>query len=173
MEVCISIGSNLASAQGSPAEIVARAIEELRMLSLTYCQASSLYETTPVGCAADAPAFINAVVKMDVAKSMEPSDFLGMLQAIELKYGRERPQQPNAARTLDLDLISFGKVRGHRTELELPHPRAHLRAFVLTPLVEVDPDFTIPGFAQTAEQLLAQLPGDPHLRILGSYLSER
>lgn len=173
MEVCISIGSNLASAQGSPEETVARAIEELRMLSLTYCQASSLYETSPVDCSPDAPAFINAVVKMDVAQTMEPSDFLGMLQAIEQKYGRERPQEPNAARTLDLDLISFGSVLAHQAELVLPHPRAHLRAFVLTPLVEVDPYFTIPGFAESAEQLLAALPSDPQLRILDSYLAEK
>lgn len=172
MEVCISIGSNLASAQGSSKETVARAIEELRLLSLTYCQASSLYETSPVDCPADAPPFINAVVKMDVAETIEPAGFLEMLQAIEKKYGRERPGQPNAPRTLDLDLISFGSVREHRAELELPHPRAHLRAFVLTPLVEVDPDFTIPGFAESAEQLLAQLPSDPRLRILDSYLSE-
>ena len=172
MEVWISIGSNLASAQGSPEEIVARAIQELRMLSLTYCQASSLYETSPVDCSPDAPTFINAVVKMDVAQSMAPAEFLGMLQAIEQKFGRERPQRPNDARTLDLDLISFGMVRAHRAELELPHPRAHLRAFVLTPLVEVDPNFNIPGFAESAEQLLAQLPSDPQLRMLNSYLTE-
>ncbi|MBU14260.1 MAG: 2-amino-4-hydroxy-6-hydroxymethyldihydropteridine diphosphokinase [Gammaproteobacteria bacterium] len=173
MEVCISIGSNLASAQGTSEETVARAIEELRMLSLTYCQASSLYETSPVDCPPDAPTFINAVVKMDVSQSLNPADFLGMLQAIEQKYGRERPQQPNTARTLDLDLISFGLVRVHGAELELPHPRAHLRAFVLTPLVEVDPDFTIPGFAESAEQLLALLPSDPRLRILESYIYEK
>ena len=172
MEVCISIGSNLASVQGSPEEIVARAIQELRMLSLTYCQASSLYETSPVDCSPDAPPVVNAAVKMDVAQSMAPAEFLGMLQAIEQKFGRERPQRPNDARALDLDLISSGMFRAHRAELELPHPRAHLRAFVLTPLVEVDPNFNIPGFAESAEQLLAQLPSDPQLRMLNSYLAE-
>ena len=173
MDVCISLGSNLPSDQGSPSETVARAIEELRLLSLTYCQASSLYETTPVNCPPGAPVFINAVVKMDVADNLEPAALLRQLQAIEQKYGRERSPQANASRSLDLDLISFGSLQTHDPGLHLPHPRAHQREFVLTPLTEVDPDFRLPGFEETVEQQLARLPGDPQLRLLGSYLSEK
>ena len=66
----------------------------------------------------------------------------------------------NEPRALDLVLIAFGMETRNSTELILPHPRAHLRRFVLEPLNEIAPDLVLPGQSKTISQLLAELPGD-------------
>ncbi|HEX4173618.1 MAG TPA: 2-amino-4-hydroxy-6-hydroxymethyldihydropteridine diphosphokinase, partial [Acetobacteraceae bacterium] len=90
----------------------------------------------------------------------DPADLLLWLQRIEEQAGRVRGE-PNAARTLDLDIVAMG-VHGRTTRATpdpvLPHPRAHLRAFVLMPLIDVAPEWVHPVFCQTAKDLLAALP---------------
>jgi 2-amino-4-hydroxy-6-hydroxymethyldihydropteridine diphosphokinase len=88
---------------------------------------------------------------------MEPEALLTALQAIEARWGRTRGL-PNAERTLDLDIIAIGTMCRRDANLVLPHPRAHERAFVLCPLLDVAPDWVHPVSGRSARDLLAALP---------------
>jgi 2-amino-4-hydroxy-6-hydroxymethyldihydropteridine diphosphokinase len=108
------------------------------------------------------PDYINAVVGVDTALS--PAALLDTLFAIELHFGRQRSVR-NAARTLDLDLLLYGEDIVDQPGLQVPHPRMHLRAFVLQPLAEIAPDTLIPGQGRAKalsqalpEQGIARLP---------------
>lgn len=133
----IGIGSNLGDARAN----VERAIERLKGLRDTRMNAqSSLFRTAPVD--AGGADYINAVVRIDTALSAQ--ELLQALQAIELDFGRERPF-PNAPRTLDLDIELYGQQVISTEALTVPHPRMTQRAFVLIPLLQIDPLVTIPG----------------------------
>ena len=111
-------------------------------------QVSSLYRSAPVD--ASGPDFFNAVLALHT--HLAPLALLDALQAIEQRFGRERPY-PNAPRTLDLDLLLIGDLVLHTPRLTLPHPRLHLRAFVLQPLLELAPDLCAPGLGPLAAHL--------------------
>lgn len=134
----IGLGSNL----NDPATHVLRAFSELAELRDTKLIAcSSLYSSRAVGYDQQ-PDYINAVAKVE--SDLSPAELLDQLLAIEAKHGRVRTFQ-NAPRTLDLDLLMFdGLIVSGRT-LMLPHPRMHQRAFVLYPLLEIEPNCRIPG----------------------------
>lgn len=128
----MALGANLGDAKTS----VQNAIDRLRQLPQTHLmKCSSLYRTAPHD--AQGPDFINAVVLLQT--QLEPVALLHALQALEQQQGRERPYK-NAPRTLDLDVIFYGNLQMTSTELTLPHPRWHERAFVLYPLAEVWPE---------------------------------
>ena len=93
------------------------------------------------------PDFLNGVMVVETALS--PEALLRVLQDIEIAFGR-RPGPPNAARTLDLDLIAQGQAVIDRPGLILPHPRAHERRFVMGPLAEIVPDWRHPVLGQSA-----------------------
>lgn len=134
----VALGSNLDDPQGR----VRRAFGELGGLPGTRVLArSSLWKTAPVGYA-DQPAFVNACALVET--TLSPRDLLEGLLAIERAHGRVR-DMPNGPRTLDLDIVLYGETALHEEGLTLPHPRAHERAFVLAPLLEVWPDAMIPG----------------------------
>lgn len=134
----IALGSNL----DGPEARVRRAFGELDALPSTRLAArSSLYRTAPVGFA-DQPAFVNACALVETG--LGPRRLLEALLAIERSHGRVR-DVPNGPRTLDLDIVLYGSLALHEHGLTLPHPRAHERAFVLEPLLEVWPDAVIPG----------------------------
>lgn len=138
----VGIGANLAD----PLAAVQQAIERLRPLGLV--AASSLYRSAPVD--AQGPDFINAVAALDTP--LTPLDLLNALQRIEAEFGRERPYR-NAPRTLDLDLLLHGPTRLHSARLTLPHPRLHLRAFVLQPLLELAPQLQAPDLGALSDHL--------------------
>jgi len=128
----VGVGANL----GDPAAAVRAALERLRELPATKLDAqSSLYRTAPVD--SSGPDYINAVAKLST--QLTAPELLRELQRVENAAGRERPYR-NAPRTLDLDLLMFGSARIESTELQVPHPRMHERAFVLVPLAEVAPE---------------------------------
>ncbi len=134
----VGLGSNL----DEPAQQVQRAMDELAALPQTRLRKrSSLYRSAPVG-ELEQPDFVNAVVALDTA--LPAPALLEALLAIEAAHGRER-KAPNAARTLDLDLLLYGRRVICTPALRVPHPRMHERAFVLVPLHEVDADLDIPG----------------------------
>jgi 2-amino-4-hydroxy-6-hydroxymethyldihydropteridine diphosphokinase len=90
-----------------------------------------------------------------------PESLLGKLQELEGVFGRRPKKVMNEPRPLDLDLIAFGEEVRNREDLVLPHPRAHLRRFVLQPLSEILPDLRLPGQTRTVSELLKALPDEP------------
>ena len=133
----IGIGANLGEAQ----QTVEQAIERLKRLPQSRLDAqSSLFRTAPVDAGGD--DYINAVVRIDTA--LPADELLLALQEVEQEFGRERPYR-NAPRTLDLDLLLYGQQTLSGENLTVPHPRMTLRAFVLIPLLQLDPFITIPG----------------------------
>lgn len=144
----IGVGSNL----GDPAAQVVAAIGALSQLPRTLLVArSSLYRSASVGDTTQ-PDFVNAVARIETG--LLPEALLDALQEIERAHGRQRPF-PGAPRTLDLDLLLFGSRRIATARLAVPHPRMHARAFVLLPLLELDPGALIPGFGPARECLRA------------------
>lgn len=134
----VALGSNLAQ----PEAQVNQAFDALvRLPNSCLVARSSLYRSAPVGYA-DQPDFINAVAQIETR--LAPHDLLQSLLGIEQEFGRVREFR-NAPRTLDLDLLLYDDIRFHEPGLTLPHPRMHERAFVLLPLVEIDPSCVIPG----------------------------
>ena len=121
---------------------------------------SSLWQTTPVNCPPNSPLFVNAVVGLAPRAGETPESLLQKLRALEKEFGRPPKKVLNEPRALDLDLIAFGAEIRNTQELVLPHPRAHLRRFVLQPLSEIAPDLILPGQAKTISQLLAGLPAE-------------
>jgi 2-amino-4-hydroxy-6-hydroxymethyldihydropteridine diphosphokinase len=150
----VALGSNL----GDSRQIMAAAISELRVLTEGALLWSSFLETEPVDCPPCSPKFLNAVVAFRPRRSETPHSLLGKLQRLEKKFGRQTKVVLNEPRPLDLDLIAFGSRRETSPELTLPHPRAHLRRFVLQPLAEIAPKLVLPGQSKTVSELLAQLP---------------
>ena len=144
----VALGANLAD----PVVQVRAALEALTHLpDSRLLRASSLYRTAPVGIHGQ-PDFINAVAALET--SLAPQALLATLFAIEAKFGRRRDYR-HAPRTLDLDLLLYGAETLDTPELQLPHPRMHLRAFVLAPLLEIAPDCAIPGRGTAAAWLPA------------------
>ncbi len=144
----VALGANL----GDPAAQVRRALAALAGLpDCRLLRVSSLYRTAPLGIR-NQPDFINAVAALDT--SLAPQALLDALLAVEAGFGRRR-DTPNAARTLDLDLLLYEDRRIDTPTLKLPHPRLHLRAFVLAPLLEIAPACPIPGRGSAAAWLPA------------------
>ena len=145
----IALGSNL----GDSRQNVLRAMERLQALSTLPLLKSSLIENAPVDCPPGSPNFVNAVVGLFPLAGETPESLLKKLQAIEIEFGRQPKTVFNEPRPLDLDLIAFGLETRNTPELVLPHPRAHLRSFVLQPLAEITPDFVLPGQMKTVAEL--------------------
>jgi len=163
MLAIIALGSNL----GDSRAIILDAMERLQKFSNEPVRKSSLWQTTPVDCPPDSPKFLNAVIGLVPQKGETPESLLKKLRAVEIEFGRQRKKVHNEPRPLDLDLITFGdEIRlaapkpgegGNTPELILPHPRAHLRKFVLQPLSEIAPDLILPNQTKTVARLLAEL----------------
>lgn len=132
----------------------------LQMFSNEPLLKSSLWQTSPMDCPPNSPPFVNAVVGFKPQKNETPESLLQKLRALEKEFGRTSKKVLNEPRPLDLDLIAFGMEMRNSPEMILPHPRAHLRRFVLQPLVEITPDFILPGQTKTISQLLAGLPAE-------------
>ncbi len=144
----ISIGSNL----GERRTNLQGALDSLADTPEVWVTAvSPVYETDPVGAPEGSRDYLNAVVLLDTTLSART--LLERAHAIEAAYGRSREddEERNAPRTLDVDLIVVGDRRADEDDLQLPHPRAHERAFVLVPWLEIEPDGEIPGAGPVAE----------------------
>lgn len=150
----IALGSNI----GDSTKVVRDAMEWLQHFSDEPVLKSSLWQTTPVDCPPGSPKFVNAVVGLVPRKEETPESLLKKLHDLEKQYGRAPKKIHNEPRPLDLDLITFSNEIRHSRELTLPHPRAHLRRFVLQPLSEIAPDLILPGQTKSVAELLAHLP---------------
>jgi 2-amino-4-hydroxy-6-hydroxymethyldihydropteridine diphosphokinase len=154
--ILIAIGANLPGPDGTPPlETCRAAARALAALAGTRLAAlSGWYETEPVPPSGQ-PRYVNGVALLarDGPVSISPESLLTSLQSIEARFGRARGEA-NAARTLDLDLIDMDGLVRDTPDPILPHPRAHLRAFVLLPLLDVAPDWVHPRNGRTGRALL-------------------
>lgn len=148
--VLVAVGANL----GTPAAAVEAAIERLRTLAAGGFKASSRYRSAPVDCPPGSPMFVNAAVVFEVGEGSTPEQLLRALQALEAEFGRAAVRERNSPRPIDLDLILFGAQQRSDDWLTLPHPRAHLRRFVLEPAAEIAPDWRWPGVGERIDALL-------------------
>lgn len=160
--VWISVGSNL----NDPLVNVARAVERLRFLWPKEFICSSVYRSAPVECPEGSPDFLNAAVRFEVGSDLCPTDLLALLQTMELDFGRIPKRVINESRSLDLDIISYGARILSGPSLTLPHPRAHLRKFVLLPMCEIDPSYCLPGFPYPVSRLVELLVDPQPISIL-------
>jgi len=152
VRACVGLGSNLAH----PRRQLARAIAAMRRLPRTRVVAvSPNYVTAPVDVDGPQPDYVNAVALLRT--SLPPRALLARLLALERRQGRRRGAEVprNAARTLDLDLLLYGARRMRTRALTLPHPRMHERAFVLRPLLDLDPAAVVPGRGLASARLRA------------------
>ena len=137
MDAWVGLGANL----GERHRTLDAAIAALAELPGTRLIArSGLWASPPQD--ATGPDYLNAVARLDTR--LAPHALLEAMQAIETRFGRDRPY-PNAPRTLDLDLLLAGDATIDDPLLVVPHPRLHQRAFVLRPMAEIDPDVVVPG----------------------------
>jgi 2-amino-4-hydroxy-6-hydroxymethyldihydropteridine diphosphokinase len=148
MKAVVALGANI----GNPKEQMDLALAMLKE-STDVIATSRYYITQPVG-GPEQPDYINAVCILE--SELPASDLLSLLHGIEKSLGRERKEKWGP-RTIDLDLIQYGALLSKATELELPHPRAHERRFVLEPWHEIEPDAVLLTHGKIA-QLLEQLP---------------
>ncbi len=148
MKAVIALGANI----GDPEEQMQIAIALLQD-SLELIAISSIIKTAPVGGPSQ-PDYLNAVC---IAESeLSASELLGLLQGIEKTLGRERNERWGP-RTIDLDLIQYGSLLSSADELQLPHPRAHERRFVIEPWHSIEPDAILLTYGKISE-ILEQLP---------------
>lgn len=144
--VYLGLGSNL----GDRETYLTSAIEDIScMEGIHYKTSSSIYETEPVGLKSDV-WFLNVVIEVET--DIKPLDLLYICQSIEKKYGKKFERQENdpyESRTLDIDILFYDECLIHSKKLKIPHPRAHERSYVLTPMREIAPDFMHPLYGET------------------------
>jgi 2-amino-4-hydroxy-6-hydroxymethyldihydropteridine diphosphokinase len=116
---------------------------------------SAIYETEPIDCEPGAAKFLNAVIEFDYEG--DPAQLLEQFTRIEELLGRKRDHPKNVSRSIDIDLLYCSDQQIDNEQLQLPHPRMHLRKFVLQPLGDIRPELVLPGQTRTVRALLADL----------------
>jgi 2-amino-4-hydroxy-6-hydroxymethyldihydropteridine diphosphokinase len=153
MRTAVALGSNLGERLGN-----LRAARKA-ILSLTNIKppvlSSAIHETEPVGCERGAGKFLNAVVEFEY--DSDPTGLLEQLIQIEEALGRKRVHRKNVSRTIDIDLLYCGAKQINNKRLQLPHPRLHLREFVLRPLADIRPDLMLPNQKKSIRELLTEV----------------
>jgi 2-amino-4-hydroxy-6-hydroxymethyldihydropteridine diphosphokinase len=172
----LALGANLHNAGVAPLETLRLAIKDIEFAGFSVKACSRMYQT-PAFPAGAGPDYVNAALHVLVENSLTPEAVFSPLCAIELKHGRLRAQRWGG-RTLDIDLLAMGDMvlpdlagfaawagldpaaQAQRAPdgLIVPHPRLHERAFVLTPLMDIAPDWRHPVFGRTVRQMHADLP---------------
>ena len=153
----IALGSNVGDRLGQ----LRRGVDEIlsRLEGSILIAAANVYETEPVGCPPGSQSFYNSVIEIE--SLMAPHAVQRVLQSIERLLGRPDERERNAPRPLDLDILYADQLMIDNDVLTLPHPRMHLRRFVLQPLADIGPDRLVPHQTHTVAQLLAALPDAP------------
>ena len=149
--VWIGLGTN----QGDPQTIIQGAHRALEELSMDSLHLSFIYKTKPWGYI-EQPPFFNQVIGLKPC-STDPEEFLQALQKIELEFNRQRLIRWGP-RTLDLDLLAWPNLTWSSSNLILPHPRLHLRRFVLVPWADLAPSLHLNGYSQTVQELMLSCP---------------
>jgi 2-amino-4-hydroxy-6-hydroxymethyldihydropteridine diphosphokinase len=150
----LGLGSNV----GDRVSHLRAAIAALEAAGVEVEAVSSAYETEPVGEVLDQPDFLNAAVR--IRTELEPEALLDLCKEIEAARGRELDAARHSPRPLDLDLLLLGELELTTERLTLPHREATSRRFVLAPLLELDPELTLPDGTRLADALAALGPGE-------------
>jgi|SRR5215470_19533294 len=153
MRTAVALGSNLGECLHN-LHAARQAIVDLASVHEPVLS-SAVYETEPVECEPGAGRFLNAVLEFDF--DSDPLNLLRKMREIENALGRPPDHPRNVSRKIDIDLLYVGDTKMDSEELQLPHPRMHLRRFVLQPLADIRPDLILPGQTKTIHELLAQL----------------
>ena len=151
------MGSNLPGQYGSCRDLLEEALARLPTAGVRIAARSSWWRS-PAWPDETQAEYLNAVAIVETA--LAPRDLLTALLSVEERFGRRR-DVPNTPRTLDLDLIAYGRVIANDGDLILPHPRAADRRFVMGPLAEIAPDWVHPTNGQTAADLFASATVGP------------
>ena len=155
--IYIALGSNLEK-PSKQIHIAIRSIDRIQGISVTHI--SSLYKTKPIG-KLDQPDFINAVIELK--GNISPEKLHAELQSIETQAGRIR-MELNEPRTLDLDILLIDEIIMKTNTLTIPHPRMHLRQFVIIPLFEINQKLKIPEIGPISK-ILESLPEQGVIKI--------
>ena len=150
--VYLSLGSNL----GAREEMLQSALDRLHAPDLRILRVSSVYETEPVDLK-EQRHFLNLAAEAET--DLFPLLLLARTQKVELQLGRKRAGPPKGPRTIDIDILLYGRFTIQSARLEVPHPRMHERRFVLAPMLELAPDLRHPTLGRTVRELLASLEG--------------
>jgi 2-amino-4-hydroxy-6-hydroxymethyldihydropteridine diphosphokinase len=149
----LGLGSNV----GDRESHLRAAVAALRGHGVTVEEISSLYETEPVGEVTEQPDFLNAAVR--IRTELDPGELLDLCKAIEVEQGRMLGGQRHGPRPLDIDLLLLGDVELTSERLTLPHAEVTSRRFVLNPLLELDPELSLPDGTRLADALESLGPG--------------
>jgi 2-amino-4-hydroxy-6-hydroxymethyldihydropteridine diphosphokinase len=152
----IALGTNLGNREWNLQRGLTLLMERVHPITIL---AGGLYETEPIDCVPGTQAFLNSVIELEAPCS--PREMHVHLQAIEKAMGRPPVREKNAPRSLDLDLLYAGDFVSDDPALTVPHPRLHLRRFVLQPLVDIHSDLVLPRNTLTVSAHLAALTDDP------------
>jgi 2-amino-4-hydroxy-6-hydroxymethyldihydropteridine diphosphokinase len=161
----LALGSNLGDRRAAleAATLALAAVPGIRVI-----RSSHVYETSPVG-GPPQPDYLNAV--LEVETTLDHHALLEACLGVEARLGRERRER-FGPRTIDVDVLTYGDLTIEEPDLVVPHPRMHERGFVMTPLLELDPDPPLPGGRRAAE-LPASVLADPGVRRSGPALPVR
>jgi 2-amino-4-hydroxy-6-hydroxymethyldihydropteridine diphosphokinase len=150
-KITILLGSN----QGNRKELILKAIQLLESKLGSFQSASSVYESEAWGFEAET-AFLNQVLQFE--SQLKAQEILHIGLEIEKELGRIRKEEGYSSRTMDIDLLFYDDEIIEEENLQVPHPRLHLRRFTLEPLVEIIPDFIHPKLKKTMRELLEVCP---------------
>jgi len=154
--VYLSLGSNM----GDREENLRAAIDALPHAGVEVTRVSSFYETEPVDLR-EQPWFLNCVVEVET--HFDAAMLLRALREIETKMGSKK-LVVKGPRLIDMDILLYGLETIDSAELQVPHPRMHLRRFVLVPLAEIAPKAVHPRMKRTVKQLLEETPDGSTVR---------
>ena len=159
--IYLNIGSNLPSLNGGRKNNIEKAINHLKDLKFNLIKLSSFYET-PSYPDKSKPKFINLCVKLKT--KLKPLIFLDKIKEIETKLGRTRLKK-NEPRTCDIDIIDYNGEIIDSYDLIIPHPKSHLRNFVIYPLKEIEPHWLHPVFNKKIDSFFLELDKNSHNEI--------
>jgi 2-amino-4-hydroxy-6-hydroxymethyldihydropteridine diphosphokinase len=160
----LGVGSNLGDRRGH----LQAAVDALPAHGVTVLRSSSTYDTEPVGLILDQPEFLNACIEIETVH--RPDELLAACKDVEREVGRAAGGPRHGPRVIDVDVLLLGDVEYESERLKLPHEQVTSRRFVLVPLLELDPELTLPCGERLAGSLAA-LGGGQEVRVAGPPLA--